>query len=135
VHDSLHLEQARHVRGRWRLVSRRAGIVVGGVTLTNPCALFVSLVTLRCFGIRNQACETASRFETRQLLGLWQLCIASVVSMQASVYCLSKAVILTASRDVPGGGVDGPSQPQVQLAAWSEPVRLGVGCLQFALKN
>jgi hypothetical protein len=103
------------------------------VTLTNPCALFVSLVTLRCFEIQNQACKSASRFETRQLLGLWQLCIASVVSMQASVYCLSKAVILTASRDVPGGGVDGGSPPQVQLAAWSEPVRLAVGCLQVAL--
>jgi hypothetical protein len=62
VHSKLHLEQARHVRDRRRLVSRRAGIVVGGGDFDKLCALFYSLVTLRCFEIQNQASESASRF-------------------------------------------------------------------------
>jgi hypothetical protein len=62
VHDELHLEQARHVRDRQRLVSRRAGIVVGGGDFDKSCALFYSLVTLRCFEIQNRASESANGF-------------------------------------------------------------------------
>jgi hypothetical protein len=69
-------------------------------------------------------------FEVRQLFRLWQLCIVSLCLVQAFGLCLSKAIMTTASRGVPGDGVDGRLQSQVHLAAWSEPVCLAVGCLQ-----
>jgi hypothetical protein len=88
----MYLEQARHVRDRRRLVSRRACIVVEGrVEEGVLCSALSQSCAVLKFKIRflNQPVG----FEVRQLLRLWQLCIVSVLSMQAFGLCLSKAVM------------------------------------------